>query len=76
VRKIGQFEAQAADGRVFTICEYEEVVSDRTTADPHDTVAVLIQRCTASGQLVTYEEENDTYEIVEWGLKVRRVPPP
>jgi hypothetical protein len=75
VREVGRFSARAADGTVYRIIEYAHMqdVRTRTTPKARD-VEGLHELVTHDGLRVNELGENE-YEIVELGLKVKRVHP-
>jgi hypothetical protein len=75
VREVGRFSVSAADGTVYRIIEYAHMRDIRTRATPHARdVEGLHELVTREGMRVNDLGGNE-YEIVDLGLKVKRVHP-
>ena len=69
--QIGQFRAKAADGRVFTITEYQNVIDAGTLEDPHGTDLGMKELFTLDDEKVM-DRGDGIYDIS--GLIVHRIP--
>ena len=71
--EVGRFEAEADDGQRFTIIEYQDDADVGTLEDPPDTDPGAIELFTSDGERVIFKYDG-TYEIVNSGLIVHRIP--
>jgi hypothetical protein len=72
-KKIGEFKAQAADGREFTIYEYQDIIDARNYGERHAPSEVMTELRTSEDMRVTSKDDG-TYVIVPLHLTVRRIP--
>ncbi|MGH8007995.1 MAG: hypothetical protein ACREQ3_13430 [Candidatus Binatia bacterium] len=75
MRKIDQFEAQADNGQVFTIYEYQQDISTGHYRDQYPPVPRVKEFHTSQGLQVNNKGDG-TYLIVELRLEVHRMSKP
>lgn len=71
-RLIDEFDVISEDGQEFHILVYREIINAGTMTDPHATIEGLKSLRTSEGYHCNWIDENN-FEIVELGLKVRKV---
>jgi hypothetical protein len=71
-QKIGEFKAQANDGREFTIYEYQDVIDARNYGERRAPSEGMTELLTSDGMPVNSKDDG-TYVIVSLHLTVRRI---
>ena len=71
-RKTDEFEAHSEDGRRFFVTIYTDVINAGTLTDPNATIDGLKSARTSEGYHCNFIDQN-TWEIVELGLRIRRL---
>tara|TARA_R100000365_G_scaffold3600_1_gene12559 strand:- start:3507 stop:3731 length:225 start_codon:yes stop_codon:yes gene_type:complete len=71
-RETARFKARAADGKIYTVVEYTNMIRSRPISGPAEEVAGSKSLLLTDGRHVNYEDE-DTFEIVVTGETLKRV---
>ena len=75
VREVGRFSVSAADGTVYKIIEYAHMQDVRTRATPNARDVEGLHELVTNDGMVVNDLGGNEYEIVDLGLKVKRVHP-